>query len=204
MRSSEANRKFDQFDRDSGRSLYTMNDLRKIFPDDKDGTFYEGLRRLVADGTLERIAQGSYRYARARDDRSYRLERIAAFLRRGFHSYLSLETVLSQHDWISQIPVELMTVMTTGRSQVFETPYGTIEFTHTIRTPSEIMRGTRPDKRHPLRVALPEFAYEDLRRVNRNLHLVNIPEEDAERLRPFSTVRQDRAIEHELDGMPTP
>ena len=204
MRSSQASRIFEGWAR-KGRTLYSKNDLRMLFDEAKETTLNAGINRLVAAGILERVAQGLYHYPpmEPSDEPPFLIERIANTLRRGEHCYLSLESALSAHGWISQIPMDLITVMTTGREGLFETPYGRIEFTHTERGPAEIMKGTRQAKDNPLRIALPEFAYEDLRRTNRNLYLVQVPEEDEHRLRPFARPSQYRAVEHELDGMPS-
>ena len=54
-------------------------------------------------------------------------------MRRGEYSYISLETMLSEYGAISQVPIDRLTVMTTGRKGEYETPFGVIEFTHTKR-----------------------------------------------------------------------
>ncbi len=41
-----------------------------------------------------------------------------------------LESALSEYGVISQIPIDRLTIMTTGRKGHYKTPYGTIEFTH--------------------------------------------------------------------------
>ena len=76
---------------------------------------------------------------------------------------------------ISQVPLEYLTVMTTGRKGVFMTPYGVIEFTHTARSPASIVKSTI-DRDHPLPLATAPAALRDLRRVGRNLHLVDLDE----------------------------
>lgn len=67
-----------------------------------------------------------------------------------------------------------LTVMTTGRSQKYTTPHGIIEFTHTSRSEFEIIRSTYWQDGRPLRMANPETAFEDLRRVGRNIHMVDM------------------------------
>ena len=40
------------------RSVFSMADLRRVFPERSEKTLTEGLRRLVAQGVLERAARG--------------------------------------------------------------------------------------------------------------------------------------------------
>ena len=65
-------------------------------------------------------------------------------------------------------------VATTGNGGEYATRYGDIEFSHTRRGDVEILRNTVFDDRIGLRIASPELAYDDLRRVRPgNLHLVD-------------------------------
>ncbi|HGS5457581.1 TPA: hypothetical protein ACN32Y_004777 [Vibrio parahaemolyticus] len=81
---------------------------------------------------LERVARGIYLYTLSKDRFSANtLEIIAKTLRRGEYSYVSLESALSEYGVISQIPMDRLTVMTTGRKGEYKTRYGVIEFTHT-------------------------------------------------------------------------
>lgn len=72
---------------------------------------------------------------------------------------------------ISQIPIDRLTAMTTGRKGVFKTPYGVIEFTHTDRCDIDILNNTILYDR-PLRIATESAAIRDLKRVGRNTHLI--------------------------------
>lgn len=72
---------------------------------------------------------------------------------------------------ISQIPSRL-TVMTTGRSQTFKTPYGTIEFTHTAQTPEQLRGDLVWDPQRELWAATPARAQRDLSKARRNLGLI--------------------------------
>lgn len=155
-----------------GRYVYTLRDLRRIFPEDSAKTLKEGLARLVRAGMLQRVCRGVYLFLLARGRDGYTIERIAKALRRGEYNYVSNESALSEYGAISQAPVDRLTVMTTGRRGTYATPYGTIEFTHTSRNPLEIMAGSRNVGR-PLRLGTPQAAWRDLKRVGRNTHLVN-------------------------------
>lgn len=156
----------------AGRVVFTLGDLAKLFPDDGRKTLKEAVRRLVRDGLLERACRGVYVFALAAEEPTGLIERIAAALRRGEYNYVSLESALSEYGAISQVPVDRLTVMTTGRKGTYQTPWGVIEFTHTKRSVRDILAGIR-DVGRPLRMATPEAAWRDLKRVGRNTHLVD-------------------------------
>lgn len=69
-----------------------------------------------------------------------------------------------------------MTVMTTGTSGLFSTLYGTIEFTHTKRGASQIIKNTMAIKGRPLRIATRRTAIRDLLRVGRNVNMIDLSE----------------------------
>ncbi len=171
MNNSTAIKRLNHWDQ-QGRYVFTRGDLAKIFHDDSPRAFKAGLQRLVAEEILLRPVRGVYVYGLSRSRSSDTLEHIAKALRRGEYNYVSLESALSEHGAISQIPVDRLTVMTTGRKGEHATPYGTIEFTHTKRLPGDILPEVR-DVRRPLKLATPAAAWRDLKRVGRNTHLVN-------------------------------
>ncbi len=156
-----------------GRDVFTTDDLRVMIPERSPKTFEAGLRRLASQGILRRVARGVYVNPLSRISDGWRLERIAICLRRGEYSYVSLESALSEFGVISQVPIDWIGVMTTGRGGLFSTPYGRIEFTHTARSTDNVLRGSLAVEGRPLRIARVEVALRDLRRVGRNLHLVD-------------------------------
>lgn len=157
---------------DKGRYVFTLHDLAKLFPEDRPKTLQEGVNRLVRSGLLQRACRGVYVYSLARSHDSHTIERIAQAMRRGEYNYISLESALSEYGAIAQIPIDRLMVMTTGRKGTYRTPWGTIEFTHTKRAVNDIVAGIRSTTR-PLRVATPQTAWRDLKRVGRNTHLVD-------------------------------
>ena len=175
MKALEAAKTLALWDRQD-RSVFSITDLRRIFPERSGKTFTEGLHRLVAQGVLERAARGVYVNALSQRSRGYLIEEVAVCLRRGEYSYVSLESALSEFGAISQVPVSRITVMTTGRSGLIETPYGDIEFTHTARPVQDILDNTLVIEGRPLRLARIETALRDLKRVGRNLHMVDMDE----------------------------
>lgn len=172
MKTEIALQRLHQLDR-QGRYVYALRDLAKVFYEDSPATLQAGLRRLLALGILERPAFGVYLYCLSGQRKGPNtIELIARTLRRGEYSYVSLESALSEYGVISQIPLSYLTVMTTGRSGTYHTPYGTIEFVHTKRAVTEILQGII-DTGRPLRMASKAVAWRDLKRVGRNLHLVD-------------------------------
>jgi predicted transcriptional regulator of viral defense system len=171
MKKTSAIKTFAKWDA-RGRYVYTLNDLAKLFPEDGPRTLQEGINRLVKAEILQRVSRGVYVYALSQGKDSHVIEQIARTLRRGEYNYVSLESALSEFGAISQIPIDRLTVMTTGRKGEYRTPYGTIEFTHTKRKLSDVLNSMMNVGR-PLRLARPMAAWRDLKRVGRNTQLVN-------------------------------
>ncbi|MCL6272220.1 hypothetical protein M3P05_20060 [Sansalvadorimonas sp. 2012CJ34-2] len=65
-----------------------------------------------------------------------------------------------------------LTIMTTGRKGEYKTPFGTLEFTHTKRSVGDIL-DSFVDRDRPLKIATKQAAIRDLKRVGRNLHLLD-------------------------------
>lgn len=171
MKQADALQRLNEFDR-KGRYVFTAGDLTRVFRDDTPRARQATMKRLLNSGILERPVRGVYLYGLSRHKGPDTIELIARTLRRGEYSYVSLESALSEYGVISQIPINHLTLMTTGRKGQYNTPYGVIEFTHTKRRPSDILAGVR-DRDHPLKVATAQTALRDLRRVGRNTHLVD-------------------------------
>ena len=174
MKTRDAIRAFAELDQE-GRRVFTTSDLREIFSGEKEKTFSEGLRRLVGTGQLERIQRGIYvNRGSVRSWYGYP-EELAAVIRRGHRNYVSLECALSAWGIISQVPYAYLSVMTTGRKGITRTRNGWIEFTHTARQGLDLEADT-VDTGLALRLATPQAALRDLRRVGRNLHMVDMEE----------------------------
>lgn len=154
-----------------GIRVFTTGDFRKIL----HGKPESKIARIMLDardaGLISSPARGVFVYEQTTKPRTHLIYEVARTLRRGSYTYLSLESALSEYGVISQIPVHHHTFMTTGRKGVFDTPYGKIEFTHTCRDPLGII-ADMVDVDRPLPIATPERSLADLRRVGRNLHLV--------------------------------
>ncbi len=175
MRITDAIKTLADWDRRHGRDVFTLTDLRRIFHRDSPRSLDASLSRLIREGFLERVANGVFVNPLSHNV-LHRPERIALALRPGEFSYVSLECALSDWGVISQVPQGYLTVMTTGRKGTFRLPHnGVIEFTHTSRTPDDIAEST-VGMGSPLRMATARAALRDLRRVGRNLHLVDMEE----------------------------
>lgn len=179
MNQFDALRTFSHWDR-QGKFIFTKHELSKIFSQDNPKTLTEALARLVKSGILERVCRSVYLYQLSQHKDGYVIEHIAKALRPGEYSYISLESILSEYGVISQIPIDRLTIMTTGRKAEYTTPYGTIEFIHSKRTISDIVERMLVDKKRPLRIAKLKAAWEDLKRVGRNTHLVDTDELESE------------------------
>ena len=156
----------------AGRDLFNKGDIAKLFFNETRKSIDESLMRFVKSGLLKRVCRGLYLKTLPTQMDSHILESIAKKLRSGEYNYTSLETLLSEYSVISQIPIDRLTVMTTGRCGIYHTDYGTIEFTHTKRDARNILQNTRSVKDRPLRMATKAAAIRDLKRVGRNTHLL--------------------------------
>lgn len=170
MNQIDAIHRLTRIDREDGACVFTKDDLRHLFSEDNDNTLTAGIQRLVSSGILARAVNGVYVNTLSGNKVDI-TENIAKAMRRDEYSYVSLESALSEYGVISQIPM-VLTVMTTGRRGRYDTPYGTIEFTHTKRDIQDENDGT-VDVGRPLRLATKQAAYRDLKRVGRNLDLVD-------------------------------
>ncbi|UXH78616.1 hypothetical protein N4261_01355 [Roseateles amylovorans] len=162
-----------------GIHVLAHRDIEKLFPDEGEKAMEKSLQRMVIDGVLVRAARGLFVNPAAKSKNRWIAEEVAKALRPGCLSYVSLESILSEYGAISQIPVDRLTVMTTGRRGVHNTPFGTIEFTHTQRARSDILEHTLAPPGRPLRIATRNTAIRDLRRVGRNTNLVLADGDDA-------------------------
>lgn len=153
--------------------MFTRRDLAHLFPEDSAKALTKGLARLVGKELLERVCRWVYVNPLDAGNDSRIAERIAVAMRRGEYNYLSLESMLSEYGAISQVAIDRITVMTTGHEGSYRTPYGVIEFTHTARPVQDILAHTVKTDERPLRLATLATACRDLKRVGRNLHLVD-------------------------------
>lgn len=172
MKASELIAVLDEQDTQNKLWLFSTSMLRVLFPKESENSLKASLRRHVENGILRPVRKGLYANERARSAPARRLEAIVAYLKPNDFNYLSQESRLSDLGVISQMPLNHLTVMTTGTSQTFKTAYGTVEFTHTKQPMPFLMAHTSPDPDGLLRVADEILALRDLRHAKRNLGMV--------------------------------
>ena len=158
----------------AARFLFSTTDLRGLFPDLSDGAFKTLLSRGVSSGMLTRVCRGIYLFPKARPTGGELLFHVAALLRPNGLNYLSLETVLSDSGVISQMPMNWITCMSSGRSNRISCgDFGTLEFVHTNRTPDEVAPYLTYDPRCGLWRASVGLALQDMKRTRRSMDLIN-------------------------------
>lgn len=154
--------------------LFVSKDFRILFPELSDGAFKTLLSRASASGLLHRLCRGLYVYPQSQPQDGLLLFRAAATLRAGKFNYISLETALSDAGVISQIPLNWITLMSSGRSSLVSCgKYGTIEFVHTNQKPSALAHSLNYDWRCGLWRATTSLAIRDMKATRRNLDLID-------------------------------
>ena len=154
--------------------LFTQTDLRAVLPALSDAALNTLLSRAVTEGHLARVCRGIYLYPRVDHPRGLLLFHAAARLRADTFNYISLETALSDVGVISQIPINRVTLMSSGRSNIIRCgSWGVIEFVHTSKRPDEIAEQLRYDQRCHLWRASVALALRDMRATRRNMDLID-------------------------------
>ena len=164
MKTLEALDILGRYDRE-GHTVWSLSDLRVVFPEAPE-TFRKTLGRLCANRILTRVSRGVYVFGRTVRDRRAVFGELIGALRAGEYCFESLDSAASEWGIVSQTPLGGLTVMTTGRSGSFETPYGPVEFVHTDASVNEILANTIPrDGFIPL--ATRDYTVHGLRRCGR-------------------------------------
>jgi len=155
-------------------AVFTPADLRAVLPKHHPGAFRALLSRAVKNGLLRRICRGLYLYPRAHYSTGLILYHSAARLRAGGFNYISLESVLSDAGVISQIPMNAITLMSSGRTATIRCgEFGTIEFVHTKKRPTALAGELTYDGRCHLWRASVRQATRDMKATRRSLDLVD-------------------------------
>jgi predicted transcriptional regulator of viral defense system len=152
--------------------LFAPSDLAAAVPE--CGQLAVLLSRATKAGLLKRVCRGIYLYPVPGYPAGSLLFHAAARLRAGEFNYISLETALSDAGVISQVPMNWISLMTSGRSHVVDCgDYGHIEFVHTTQRPEDI-RGelTYDPERHLWRASVRQ-SLRDLKATRRSMELVN-------------------------------
>jgi hypothetical protein len=156
---------------DRERCLFTLSDLAGAVPDCRQLPLL--LSRAVRAGILHRVCKGVYLYPLRDYPRGHLLFHAAARLRAGEFNYISLETALSDAGLISQVPINWITLMSSGRSHIVNCgDFGHIEFVHTSRRPGDVAGELTYDAGCHLWRASAKLALRDMKATRRSLELV--------------------------------
>lgn len=133
------------------------------------------LSRAVKAGLLKRVCRGVYLYPPAAHSLEHLLFHAAARLRPNELNYISLETALSDAGLISQVPINWITLMSSGRSHVVNCgEFGRLEFVHTSQDPEDLSGTLTYDAdRHLWRASVSQ-AIRDMKATRRSMDLVNM------------------------------
>ncbi len=157
---------------ENGACVFSLADIATLLAMADKQAVAKVMHRACKDGLFITVAKGLYVSGLHLVDPISIMYAIANKLRAGCSNYVSLESQLSFVGEISQIPIDRITIITTGRKAVFKTPYGVIEFTHTKRTPSQIALGVYFDGNINMFRATTGQAIMDLKRVGRNVQML--------------------------------
>lgn len=159
---------------DPDHYLFAVRDFAPVFPELSYTALKALLARAVNAGLLERLCKGIYLYPRVDYPRGFELYHGAARLRADHFNYISLETALSDAAVISQVPINWITILSSGRTHQISCGHrGTIEFIHTKKSPGNVAPYLTWDERCRLWRASPELAMQDMRATGRSLDLVD-------------------------------
>jgi len=159
---------------DTGHYLFTTQDLTAAVPEQSEKAFRAMLGRAAANGLIHRVCHGLYLNPRAQYTRGLTLYHAAARLRADEFNYLSLESVLSDAGVISQIPMNWISLMTSGRNYVFDCgAFGHIEFIHSKRPTATVENQLTYDPRLGLWRASVALALKDMNLTRRSTELID-------------------------------
>ena len=99
---------------------------------------------------------------------------VAARLRADEFNYISLETASSDAGVISQVPINWISLMSSGRCHKIDCgSWGAIEFVHTRQEPNQLLNQLVYDSRCGLWRASVSLALRDMRVTRRSLDLID-------------------------------
>jgi len=163
---------------DGEHGLFAPSDLQAAFG--SYGQLPVLLSRAVKAGLLKRVCRGIYWYPKSNYPLGLLLFHAAARLRANEFNYISLETALSDAGVISQVPMNWITLMSSGRSHLVDCgEFGHIEFVHTAQRPEEIAGQLSYDAARHLWRASEKQALRDMKATKRSMDLVNAERENA-------------------------
>lgn len=157
---------------DRDHYLFAATDLQGALPGHGDLPVL--LSRAAKAGLLKRVCRGLYLYPRIEHPSGLLLFHAAARLRADEFNYISLESALSDAGAISQMPINAITLMSSGRGNVIRCgEFGRIEFVHTTRGADKLADQLTYDADCHLWRASVALALRDMRATRRSLELVD-------------------------------
>lgn len=154
--------------------LFSLDDLRAVLPEHTAGAFKGLICRMEKKGLFRRVCRGLYLYPKVEYAKGLVLFHAASKLRADAFNYISLETALSDAGVISQVPMNWITVMSSGRSHIVNCGnFGSIEFIHTKKKPASLAGELTYDARCRLWRASVALALSDMKSTKRNIDLVD-------------------------------
>ena len=159
---------------DSSCPLFTPSDLRSVLPELSNNAFKALLSRATKKNIFKRVCRGLYLYPNQCQSTGLELYHAAARLRAHEFNYISLETALSDAGVISQIPLQWITLLSSGRTQTIQcAEFGHIEFIHTKKKTAELVDHLHYDRQCHLWRADTALAIRDMKYTQRNLDLID-------------------------------
>lgn len=132
------------------------------------------LSRATKAAILQRVCKGIFFYPVRDYPAGDLLFHAAARLRDAEFNYISLETALSDAGVIPQVPINWISLMSSGRSHIVDCgEFGHIEFVHTAQRPEEIYGELTYDAERHLWTASVKQALRDMRVTRRSMDLVD-------------------------------
>jgi hypothetical protein len=157
---------------DRDHCIFAAADLASAVPE--CGQLSVLLSRATKAGVLRRVCKGVYLFPVRDYPAGELLFHAAARLRAAEFNYISLETVLSDAGVIPQVPINWISLMSSGRSHVVDCgDFGHIEFVHTAQKPEEISAELSYDPDRHLWRASVKQALRDMRATRRSMELVD-------------------------------
>ncbi len=169
MKLLEAQQRFSKLEQ--VKNAYRSRDIGLLL-DERGEKLRSSIRRLIDARVIERIARDLYWHPTTAPTRYQPIEEIAALLRFGCICFIGMESAASRWGVISQIPVDRLTVVTSGREGLFCTPFGSIEYIHTKADAFEITANTIEVPDSPLKLATKQYTVAGLKRARRSLDLI--------------------------------
>ena len=152
--------------------IFTGNDLALMMETPMDDSFSKFLYKATKVGVLTKVCKNIFINPISPPERLGVLAKIASLIHWEKFIYISLESQLSHLGRISQVMMNHLTVMTSGRKGKIKTIFGIIEFTHTSKNLTAIAHELYFDNQIGVFRAKEERALKDLKNVKRNLHMI--------------------------------